>query len=333
MILNTTDSQKELTSLIHQRLRELDFPERPYSLYDPVRYTLSLGGKHIRPYFTLIGCGLCGGDPEEALPAGMAIELLHNFTLLHDDIMDAAETRRGKESVFKKWDSSTAILSGDAMFAWAFEQLQYYGTNKAYSKDQYALIMEIFLESARTVCEGQAYDLEFEEAEDVSMRDYLNMIKGKTAALISASFKLGGAVAAADDNLLYNLQEFGTEIGTAFQIQDDLLDVIADPEKFGKKQGGDIIEGKKTYLSILSLESGDEEQKKILQKVLQKPVAGKEDVEKIIDLYTSLGVIEQTRATIEHHYENAMKHLDVFESSEYKDDIIDYLNQLINREY
>lgn len=333
MILNTTDNQKELSSLIHKKLRELEFPERPKSLYDPVRYTLSLGGKRIRPYFTLIGCGLCGGDPEEALPGGLAIELLHNFTLLHDDIMDAADTRRGKPSVFKKWDASTAILSGDAMYAWAFEQLQYYGKSESYDKEQYALIMDIFLESARTVCEGQAYDLEFEDMENVSMQDYLKMIKGKTAALISASFKMGGAIAGTDDDHLYNLQELGTEIGTAFQIQDDLLDVIADPEKFGKKQGGDIIEGKKTYLSILSLESGNEEQKEILQRVLRKQIAGKEDLERIINLYTSLGVIEKTRATIRHHYENAMNHLEAFESSEYKDDIINYLNKLINREY
>lgn len=332
-ILNITDSQKELTSLIQVKLQELNFPERPYSLYDPVRYTLSLGGKRMRPYFTLIGCGMCGGDPEDALPAGMAIELLHNFTLLHDDIMDAAEKRRGKDSVFKKWDASTAILSGDAMYAWAFKQLQYYGTDNSYSKEQYALIMDIFLESARTVCEGQAYDLEFEDVEMVSMHDYLKMIRGKTAALISASFKLGGAVAGADDEYLINLQEFGTEIGTAFQIQDDLLDVIADPEKFGKKQGGDIIEGKKTYLSILTLESGNKEEKEILRTVLQKPVAVKEDVEKIIDLYTSLGVIEKTKATIKHHYDNALGHLEVFDRSTYKDDIIDYLNKLINREY
>ncbi|NGP76424.1 polyprenyl synthetase family protein [Balneolaceae bacterium YR4-1] len=331
--MNITESQKELKSLIHKKLRELEFPERPHSLYDPVRYTLSLGGKRIRPYFALIGCGLCGGEPENALPAGMAIELLHNFTLLHDDIMDAADKRRGKDSVFKKWDASTAILSGDAMYAWAFEQLQYYGNDDSFTKRQYALIMDIFLESARNVCEGQAYDLEFEEAEMVSMQNYLKMIRGKTAALISASFKMGGAVASGNDRQLRNLQEFGTEIGTAFQIQDDLLDVIADPEKFGKKQGGDIIEGKKTYLSILSLESGNKEETKILKNVLQKPVSGKEDVDKIIDIYTSLGVIEKTKATIKHHYENALEHLEVFESSIYKDDIIDYLNKLINREY
>lgn len=331
--MNTTDNQKELKSLIQEKLQELEFPERPYSLYEPVRYTLSLGGKRIRPYFTLTSCGMCGGDPEDALPAGMAIELLHNFTLLHDDIMDAAEKRRGMDSVYKKWDASTAILSGDAMYAWAFEQLQYYGNNRSYSKDQYAQIMDIFLESTRTVCEGQAYDLEFEETEMVSMQDYLEMIRGKTAALISASFKLGGAVAGADEEHLFNLQEFGTEIGTAFQIQDDLLDVIADPEKFGKKRGGDIIEGKKTYLSILSLESGNKDQKKILRNVLQKQVAAEEDVEKIIDLYTSLGVIEKTKATIKHHYDNALEHLEIFDDSIYKDDIIDYLNKLINREY
>ena len=333
MILNINDTQKEISSLINKKLHELELPEQPHSLYDPVRYTLSLGGKRIRPYFTLIGCGLCGGDHEEAIHAGMAIELLHNFTLLHDDIMDAAETRRGKQSVFKKWNSSTAILSGDAMYAWAFEQLQYYGRSYKYDKQQYALIMDIFLESARTVCEGQAYDLEFEDLAEVTISDYLTMIKGKTAALISASFKLGGAVAGAEEQYLYKLQEIGTEVGTAFQIQDDLLDVIADPEKFGKKHGGDIAEGKKTYLSILSLESGTDEQRRILQSILQKPVAGKDDVKKVIDIYSSIGVIEKTQHKIKYHYDNAMKHLEEFDDSQYKDDVIAYLNKLINREY
>lgn len=331
--MNSTIKRKKLSSLIQDKLDELELPERPASLYEPVRYTLSLGGKRIRPYFTLIGCGLCGGEPEEALPAGMAIELLHNFTLLHDDIMDAAETRRGKKSVFKKWDSSTAILSGDAMYAWAFEQLQYYGQNEQYDKQRYAKIMSIFLESARTVCEGQAYDLEFENKADVTIAEYLKMIKGKTAALISASFKLGGAVAGADQNCLYRLQEIGTEVGTAFQIQDDLLDVIADPAKFGKKRGGDIAEGKKTYLSILTLEQGNEEQKNVLRSVLQKPSAKQEDIDRVIDIYTSLGIIKKTSSKIEEHYKNAMQHLNEFGPSEFRDDIIAYLSNLINREY
>lgn len=331
--MNTTIKQKRLSSLIQEKLDELEFPAEPASLYDPVRYTLSLGGKRIRPYFTLIGCGLCKGEPEEALPAAIAIELLHNFTLLHDDIMDAADTRRGKESVFKKWNSSTAILSGDAMYAWAFEQLQYYGENEGYSKKQYARIMDIFLESARTVCEGQAYDLEFESNKEVTVGDYLKMIEGKTAALISASFKLGGAVAGTDQNCLYELQQIGTEIGIAFQIQDDLLDVIADPTKFGKRRGGDIVESKKTYLSILTLELGNAEQKDILRSVFRKADVEDQDIEAVIDIYKSLDIVNRTRSKIEEHYQSAMKHLGEFGPSEYKDDVIAYLNNLINREY
>lgn len=331
--MHTSLAQSKIRRLIEKELEELEFPKEPSSLYDPVRYTLSLGGKRIRPYFTLIGCGLCGGEPEEALPAGMAIELLHNFTLLHDDIMDAAETRRGKQSVFRKWNSSTAILSGDAMYAWAFEQLQYYGENAAYGKRQYAAIMQIFLRSARTVCEGQAFDLEFEQKDDVTVADYLEMIKGKTAALISASFQLGGAVAGADYSQLQNLKEIGNEAGTAFQIQDDLLDVIADPSKFGKKRGGDIAEGKKTYLSILALEEGTEHQKKLLQSVLNKSSVQDSGIKRVIDLYEELGILKKTGLKIKQHYEHAIELINNFDSTEYKNELIAYLGNLINREY
>jgi len=331
--LNTTTLQKELIELIQEKFLELELPESPDSLYEPVRYTLSLGGKRIRPYFTLIGCGLCNGRHKEAIHAGLAIELLHNFTLLHDDIMDAAETRRGKESVFKKWNASTAILSGDAMYAWSFEQLQYYGHQDSYSKEQYALIMDIFLESARTVCEGQAYDLEFEDITDVSMANYLKMIEGKTAALICASFKLGGAVAGADPQTLRKLGKIGKEIGIAFQIQDDLLDVIADPEKFGKKRGGDISEGKKTYLSILTLEKGNKELTDYLRSVLSNSSIEEKDIEKVIDIYNDLSIISQTKEKVESHYKNAIHLLGEFSDSSYKNDLGNYLNNLINREY
>lgn len=326
-------TQTNIQQLIEARFEKLSLPEEPSSLYDPVRYTLSLGGKRIRPFLTLSGCGLCGGEPRQALAAGMAIELLHNFTLLHDDIMDAAETRRGKPSVFKKWDASTAILSGDAMYAWAFEQLQYYGENDTYSKEQYAQILDIFLKSARTVCEGQAFDLEFEQTNEVSIDEYLNMIRGKTAALISASFQLGGAVAGADPQQMQKLNEIGTQMGTAFQIQDDLLDVIADPSKFGKKRGGDIAEGKKTYLSILALKLGNRHQMEWLSSILKGKAAEKNDIEKVIDLYENLGVLKQTRLKVEEHYEHAHKLIQEFGSSEYKDDLMGYLDSLIHREY
>lgn len=331
--MNTTTLQKELTELIQDKLLELELPVSPVSLYEPVRYTLSLGGKRIRPYFTLIGCGLCSGSHQEAVHAGLAIELLHNFTLLHDDIMDAAETRRGQASVCKKWDASTAILSGDAMYAWSFEQLQHYGHDSSYSKEQYALIMDIFLESARTVCEGQAYDLEFEDTAGVSLTNYLKMIEGKTAALICASFKLGGAVAATGRETLQKLGQIGKEIGIAFQIQDDLLDVIADPKKFGKKRGGDISEGKKTYLSILTLEKGNKEQTDFLRSVLSNPSIEEKDIEKVIDIYDELGIITQTKDKVESHYQNAIHLLEQFTDSSYKRDLANYLNNLINREY
>ncbi len=332
-MVNTTAKQKKLSTLIQDSIRDLNLPERPSTLYDPVRYTLSLGGKRIRPYFTLTGCGLCGGEVEEALPAAMAIELLHNFTLLHDDIMDAADTRRGKESVYRKWNASTAILSGDAMYAWAFEQLQYYGSTGPYTKEQYARIIHIFLESARTVCEGQAYDLEFENVSRVTADEYFNMINGKTAALISAAFELGGAVAGAGDKQLERLREMGTQVGVAFQIQDDLLDVVADPSKFGKVRGGDIAESKKTYLSVLTLEKGDEKQTNTLKEIFDKPEVSRSDIEKVIDVYTSLGILESAKVKIEELYENAVHRLDEFPDSAYKEDLKTFLSNLINREY
>jgi len=331
--LEITDQQQHLSDIIDEQLAELNLPEKPALLYDPVRYTLLLTGKRIRPYLTLVGCGLCGGEVEEALPAAVSIELLHNFTLLHDDIMDCADTRRGEPSVFKKWNQNTAILSGDAMYAKAFKQLQHYGHDDKYTKLQYAKILDLFLESAETVCEGQAFDLEFEDRPDVTIEEYIRMIKGKTAALISGSLAMGGAVAAADSRQVEELKFVGQEIGIAFQIQDDLLDAIADPEKFGKKRGGDILEGKKTYLTLLALQRCDDQQKKVLLDILGCQDARQEQIREVIDLYEDLGVIKDTEEAIQYHYQAAMDHLDKFESSSYKEEIIAFLNRLISREY
>lgn len=331
--MKATEHQQQFSELIDQKLEELDLPEKPHSLYEPVRYTLSLSGKRIRPYFTLSGCGLSGGDVEEAVPAALAIELLHNFTLLHDDIMDAADTRRGRPSVFKKWGSSTAILSGDAMYGKAFEQLQYYGSSDRYSKTDYSEIIEIFLQSALTVCEGQAYDLEFEGRSSVTVDEYIRMIEGKTAALIKGALKIGGKVAGASHRMLEELEVFGNQIGIAFQIQDDLLDVIADPGKFGKKKGGDIFEGKKTYLSILSLQRADRQQRKLLNSIFTKPDPEKSDVDRVITLYKELGIIEETKYAVQDHYQSAVTHLDYFENSAYKLKLKNFLDRLIYREF
>lgn len=331
--MEITEQQQQLSDLIDEKLAELHLPEEPLLLYEPVRYTLSLPGKRIRPYLTLIGCGLCGGDTEEAFSAAVAIELLHNFTLLHDDIMDRAKTRRGKPSVYKKWDQNTAILSGDAMYAKAFKQLQYYGRSEQYTKGQYSTILEIFLDSAETVCEGQAYDLAFENNSNVTIDEYLHMIEGKTAALISGALAIGGAVAGATEKQINELDFVGKKTGIAFQIQDDLLDAIADPDKFGKKRGGDIVEGKKTYLTLLALQRCDNRQRKLLTGILGSQSSDADDINKVIELYHTLDVIEDTRSAILYHYKAALDHLDDFESSGYKDEIISFLNRLISREY
>lgn len=331
--MEITEQQQQLSDLIDQQLAELNLPEAPSLLYDPVRYTLGLSGKRIRPYLTLISCGLCGGETEEALPAAVALELLHNFTLLHDDIMDRAHTRRGEPSVYKKWNQNTAILSGDAMYAKAFKQLQHYGKDDQYSKYQYRTILDIFLNSAETVCEGQAFDLEFEDRSDVTIDEYIHMIEGKTAALISGSLAMGGAVAGASGKKIEELQFVGQKIGIAFQIQDDLLDAIADPDKFGKKRGGDILEGKKTYLTLLALQRCDAQQKETLSKVLGNNTAASTDVQNVIELYDTLGVIQDTEDAIQYHYQEAMDQLEEFGASSYKKEIIAFLNRLISREY
>lgn len=331
--MNITNQQQQLSNLIDERLSELNLPEEPSLLYDPVRYTLSLPGKRVRPYLTLVGCGLCNGDIEEAVPAAISIELLHNFTLLHDDIMDRAEKRRGEPSVYKKWDSNAAILSGDAMYAKAFKQLQYYGRQERYSKNSYRLILDLFLDSAEAVCEGQAYDLMYEQDDKVSIDQYLKMIEGKTAALISGSLAMGGAVAGADEEQIRELQLVGRKTGVAFQIQDDLLDIIADPEKFGKKKGGDIVEGKKTYLTLLALQRSGKKQRQTLEQLLTSPDNSAEEVERVIALYEELDVIEDTKKAIEYYYEEAIEHLDRFEATDYKQQIISFLNRLISREY
>ncbi|MGM0545115.1 MAG: polyprenyl synthetase family protein [Bacteroidota bacterium] len=331
--MKVTDQQRQISKIIEERLADLNLPEQPSLLYDPVRYTLSLTGKRVRPYLTLIGAGLCEGHTDEALPAAISIELLHNFTLLHDDIMDCAEKRRGEPSVYKKWDSNTAILSGDAMYAKAFKQLQYYGESDSYTKEQYKTILDIFLDSAERVCEGQAFDLMFEDEPDVSIEAYLKMIEGKTAALISGALTMGGAVAGATENTLNELRFIGRKAGVAFQIQDDLLDAIADPDKFGKKRGGDIIEGKKTYLTLLALERCNNDQKKKLINILADPHCGSEGVDHIIRLYEQLNVLGDTEKAVQYHYQEALEHLDQFDNTKYKNEIISFFNRLISREF
>lgn len=294
---------------------------------------MSNGGKRIRPFLVLLGCDMCGGTSGEAMHAAMAVEILHNFTLLHDDIMDKAETRRGKPSVYKKWDESVAILSGDVMFARSVSELQYYGESDRYSKEQYSRLNGLFLDAIRIVCEGQALDMEFERRREVRLEEYLAMIESKTAALLAASLQMGGVVAGAEHRRIEGLGELGMQMGTAFQIQDDLLDVVGDPDKFGKRVGGDIAKGKKTYLTILAQQRAEGQQKKVLQNILHDKSPSSVDIRKVIDIYRDLGVIEDTRKAVSEHYGFALAQLEAFGESDSKTQLFELLKKLINREH
>jgi len=330
----TVITKPSLPELIEQGIQDLSIPEVPYDLYRPISYTLEQGGKRIRPYLVLLGCGLCGGDPREAVPAALAIELVHNFTLIHDDIMDEAETRRGKLSVYRKWDSATAILSGDAMFALAIEQFQYYGEHAGYDKKQYNALYQFFIGSIRRICEGQMMDLNFAVREDISLHEYEEMIGAKTGALLSCALEMGGVVAGANDQTISRLGQIGLEVGIAFQIQDDLLDVVADFDKFGKKKGGDIREGKKTYLALMTLERASAEEQNRLLGILHKTNDKSDDeIEWVIDCYHRNNVIDESKKAIRYHYDRALQSLRSFEDSGYLTEIRHLLQKLITREF
>ncbi len=331
--MSSTALQKELQLLISEALSDLPIPESPHTLYEPYTYALNVGGKRIRPFLTLLANGLCSGNIKEALPAALAIEILHNFTLVHDDIMDCAETRRGKPSVFSKWNDHVAILTGDVMFADAFKQLSFYGSSDAYTKQEYAAINNAFIKSTITVCEGQALDMEFVDRETVLLSDYIQMIEGKTSALIVGALQMGAISAHATQEQCDKLAQLGSEMGKAFQIQDDLLDAIADPEKFGKKAGGDIYEGKKTYLTLLALQRANADQKNSILATLDKEKATDVDVQEVLNLYLTLNVIEDIKIEIQNHYYKTYSLLDEFKDSKFKQELKKLLIFLQNRDH
>jgi geranylgeranyl diphosphate synthase, type II len=321
------DFLKSYAVLFEEELQNINFPQKPETLYQPQRYILRNGGKRIRPVLALISCGLCGSDPKEAIPVALAVELLHNFTLMHDDIMDQADSRRGELAVHKKWDEPTAILAGDSMFVYSLLQLQYLPMQVDHKK-----VSNIFLNSINTVCEGQAMDMEFENRTDVTLDEYHRMIEGKTGALISSAMQMGGMCGNANQEQLNQLSLIGHSLGLAFQIQDDWLDVMADPEKFGKRKAGDIYEGKKTFLLLSALERCSEaEQRKILELMADTPLSDSE-VEEVIDLLERYNVIADTKEHYLEYYSRAEKALQQFGDSNYKQDLQHLIKYLKNRE-
>ena len=272
---------------INQEVLQLDWHREPYGLYEPIEYTLAAGGKRIRPQLAMIASQLIGGKDEDVLPAALALEVFHNFTLLHDDVMDHADVRRGRPTVHVKWNANTAILSGDQMLIEAYKLLA------GVPKEKLSQCLDMFNKMATEICEGQQYDVDFEAKEMVSETEYLMMIGKKTAVLLATALQMGAYIAGASQDEQETLALFGTSIGLAFQIQDDILDVWGDPATFGKAIGGDISCNKKTYVTIIAEKIADEESRKELQHWYSQTLSDNtEKIARVKAIYERLGVRE-----------------------------------------
>ena len=291
--------------------------KEPQNLYAPVHYILNLGGKRLRPVLVLLTAELFDKDYREALDAALAIEVFHNFSLVHDDIMDAAPKRRGKATVHEKWDVNTGILSGDAMLIMAYQLFENYEV--AIFKE----LAKLFSKTALEVCEGQQYDVDFETRDDVTLPEYLKMIEYKTAVLVAAAMKMGAIVAKASKKCQEDMYSFGLNLGIAFQLQDDYLDVYGDPKTFGKQVGGDIIENKKTFLYIKAMQSGTEENRKQLQDLYSiQPKETASKVSAVRNIFNESGAAEATREAIASYTQKAFLILDELNLSSEKKKIL-----------
>ena len=288
---------------INQVIGQLDWSKEPKGLYEPIAYTLASGGKRLRPTLALIAAALFGGSEEEVLPAALALEVFHNFTLLHDDVMDRADVRRGRPTVHVKWDDNTAILSGDQMLIEAYKLLS------DVPADKLPQVLRWFNEMATGICEGQQYDVDFEHMNTVRIEDYMKMIALKTSVLLANALRIGGYIAGADAQQIDALYQYGLHIGLAFQIQDDILDVYGDPKTFGKAIGGDICCNKKTLLLLTAMEKADAASRAELEQWLAVSDRNAEKIAAVTALYNRLGVREAAERVMEQHTAVALEQL------------------------
>lgn len=298
-------------------LSEKIITKEPVNLYEPITYILNLGGKRLRPVLVLMTTEIFGTSYKKALDAALAIEVFHNFSLVHDDIMDSAPLRRGKETVHERWDLNTGILSGDTMLINAYQLFE------SYEGPIFKELAQLFTKTAIQVCEGQQYDIDFESREDVEIEDYLKMIEFKTAVLVGASLQMGAIVAGAPEESKKALYEFGRLLGIAFQLQDDYLDAFGDPKTFGKQLGGDIIENKKTFLYLTALqkaEKADASQLEHLYSINPSDSIGK--IEAIKSIFKQSGASELTRKEIEKYTKKAFDVLDKIDLPENKKELL-----------
>jgi len=318
----------DLQGIIANAVDNLSFPEYPAQLYEPISYILALGGKRMRPALLLMACELFGGDINKALSPALAIEVFHNFTLMHDDIMDNAPIRRGKTTVHEKWNRNVAILSGDVMLVKGYELMM--------QVDDYVLrpIMNIFNETAVGVCEGQQIDMDFETQNNVSIDEYLNMIRLKTAVVLGGALKIGALIGGAPDKDANLLSDFGINLGVAFQLQDDILDVYGNPEKFGKQVGGDIISNKKTYLLIKALELSKDAQAIELDKLLAATqFDAAEKVAAVTNIYNNLQIRQYAETAMQGYADKAFAALEQINMpATHKQYLHDFADSLLVRE-
>lgn len=294
-------------------LEKQTISKEPKNLYEPIKYIVSLGGKRMRPVLTLMTAEVFDVSYNEALPAAMAVEIFHNFSLVHDDIMDDAPLRRGQKTVHEKWDLNTGILSGDAMLILAYQYFEQYEPNT------FRELAKLFSKTALEVCEGQQWDVDFEQRNDVTIPEYLKMIEYKTAVLVAAAMKMGAIVAKTSEENANLIYDFGLKLGLAFQLQDDYLDAFGDPKTFGKQVGGDIIENKKTYLYLKALAHSDDEKAKQLKELFTtQPEDSTDKIAIVKDIFNNSGASKETKDAIEMYTLEAFKTLDKMDISDEK---------------
>lgn len=322
-MLTATEIQEKVNAYI----ASLPYERRPKSLYDPIEYVLAAGGKRIRPSFVLMAYNLFHDDVDRILPVATALETYHNYTLLHDDLMDKADMRRGRPTVHKKWDDNTAILSGDTMLVLAYEHLAKCDTK--YLKPA----LDLFTETALEVSEGQQFDMEFETRNDVAEEEYIEMIRLKTSVLLACALKMGAVVAGASDADANALYAFGEKVGLAFQLQDDLLDVYGDPKVFGKAIGGDITSNKKTFMLINAFNRADAGTRAELERwTTATEFDPAEKIAAVTEIYNRLGIDKLAEQRIKEYFDQSRQHLDELSVSDDRKAVLrEYTERMMNR--
>ena len=321
------ESMKHYQDYFDKHLKSYNQSKTPKHLYEPIQYVLEIGGKRLRPILTLITADCFGGNISDSLNAALAIEVFHNFTLIHDDIMDNAPLRRGKQTVHEKWNINTGILSGDAMLIMAYKLFE------SYPQSQSQELIKLFSKTALEVCEGQQYDIDFGNRFDVTTAEYLKMIEYKTAVLVASAMQMGAIIADASSEDQQKCFDFGLNLGIAFQLKDDYLDTFGDPKTFGKQIGGDIIENKKTYLFTKSIEMGSQETRNILKELYNQDLSNNEKkIFKVIEIFNETGAADANCSAIKKYTEKAFSSLESLSIDSSKKNLLrDFGTQLMSR--